>query len=226
MLLATSYNIFYHIGFLGHIVPAIPLYVYGLLMILEHMRIVQTPPIKGAIWAIICGGLYALMELTMLVSAQNNHETMDAITHMNVGMLIASGGVFDYIIQEKDSVLFGVPFAFGLVSVPLGFHHHIHKDGTDDTQSDVFHMWFALSMLITGVLHAVAIKWHRWTLLCGMSVLLSACILTCLSPFILQPIEQSPVGINNLLSFCFYGAMIPVMIAVTYNNRRSDNTSI
>jgi len=216
----TSYNPFYHIGFLGHIVPAIPLYLYGLSTVLEHLRLINMPPVKGHLWAIVVGGLYAIMEMTMIVSAQNDHEVMDAVTHMNVGLLIVAGGLFCYLINSDYSVEFGMPFALGLVAVPLGFHHHIHAgDHSPDPLSDTFHMWFALSMILTGVLHAVASKWHRWTVLYGTSVLLSACILTCLSPFILQPIEKSPVGINNLLSFCFLVAFAPVFAAMTYQKR-------
>ena len=89
-------NFWWAIGFLGHIVPAIPLYLYGLLTIISYLRewtYSRKTQIIMAACEIFVGVMYAAIELDMVFHADTDMQYMSSITHTNVGIAIALGGI-------------------------------------------------------------------------------------------------------------------------------------
>ena len=217
-------NFWWAIGFLGHIVPAIPLYLYGLLTIISYLRewtYSRKTQIIMAVCEIFVGVTYAAIELDMVFHADTDMQYMSSITHTNVGIAIALGGILHLLFTLWPHVLtsrlpdIGIPAIFIGVAFSLLFHDHMHMDGSIDVDSNRIHQAFGIGMIMAGVLHMLIRVWKRWTIPFGCLVVYCSAVLTAISPFILNPVVENHVGVGNLTMYCvvfaslhFFGALI------------------
>lgn len=218
-------NFWWSIGYLGHIMPAIPLYIYGLLAIISYLRewtFSRRTEIIMASCEIFLGISYAAIELDMVFYAETNMQYMSSITHTNVGIAIALGGVLHllYVLwgtkwHERIPNL-GMPAIFIGVALALSFHDHMHSDGSEDVASNRAHLAFATGMILSGLSHMLIRRWKRWTIPFGCLVIYCSAMLTALSPFILEPVISHHVGVGNLTMYCIFFAMLHFFGAIGY----------
>lgn len=206
---ANSGNFWWSIGYLGHIAPAIPLYVYGLVISLGLSSSSLRQKYIGSITIVFIGLLYAAIELSMAITADTPMEFMQSLTHTNVGFGIAIGGFLYFIFTHWPSVKtycpdVGIASVFILVALSLSFHDHMHADGSEDVSSNRIHLAFAIGMIVTGVLELLARRYHMLTFWHGLFSIYSSLVLTTISPFVLHPVVEHHVGIGNLVMYCIF----------------------
>lgn len=209
---ANDGNFWWSIGYLGHIVPAIPLYVYGFLIASGAMND-DTSSRKqkyiGSACAIFIGLFYAAIELSMAITADTPMQLMSSLTHTNVGFGIALGGFLYFMFLHwpgTSSYCYNVGLAsvFIFVALSLSFHDHMHADGSEDVSSNRIHLAFALGMIATGVLEVLSRTWTMLSFWHGLFAIYSSLVLTSISPFVIDPVVDHHIGIGNLVMYCIF----------------------
>mmetsp|Transcript_4918 Transcript_4918/g.7434 ORF Transcript_4918/g.7434 Transcript_4918/m.7434 type:complete len:241 (-) Transcript_4918:189-911(-) len=220
-------NPFRHLNAIGHILPALSIYAWGLFQLLDCYNLL--PPFlkrgtsnskqEGTLFSWVSigvGTVYALIHFSIVLSADSDKEHMDNITHMNVGVSIALGGVLNWFLTRpgfsEHTINLGPTFSLYGVATVLYFHNnHEHEDGSQDQQGNMIHAVFGLAIFLSGTFMAVRAKFPRWAVLESMSLLASGALLASSSDFVMESVAKNAFGVGNLVMLCVYFSVSHVL---------------
>jgi len=102
--------------------------------------------------------------------------------------------------METLSVDYSLPIGLSGVGVALAYHLE------HSMASNMIHLTFAASMVVTGIMIGVASQWERWTLVSATSSIWSSILLCASSDEIVEATEHD-FGAGNLTMLCLFIAL-------------------
>lgn len=143
-----SHNIFLGLNFIGHLLPAIPLWLMGCVAIMWGMHIFPRIPLLERLAgssssggttqrsdliifcvAFFTGLVYAGIHSTLVVSGimtDNSRLVMDNLVHTNIGVALMFGASMHWIFSRPHmprlTINFAMPLVFFTIGAGIGFH--------------------------------------------------------------------------------------------------------
>src|SRR3989338_232389 len=236
-------NPFKGLELVGHLLPAIPLWIMGIVTILWGFhampefggRISNLVPGAGSrndliqlLTAIITGTIYAAIHISIVLTADSNKEFVDNIVHSNIGIALVIGGTLHWVFSRphlpKLCINFGLPLIFISIGGAIGFHQDhtmINPNDPngpmiDDWMMNMIHTMFGLSMITSGIMIAIGAVYRRWQVLEGVVHILSASLLTVYTSTFINPVRNNNIGLGNLITFCDWFSVAHALAIALY----------
>lgn len=233
-----SHNIFLGLNFIGHLLPALPLWAMGCLSIMWGLHIFPRfgfiEKLTGSnggrssersdliifVVTFCTGFIYAGIHSTLVytgITTDNARLTMDNIVHTNIGVALMFGATMHWIFSRQHmprlSINFGIPLVFFTIGAGIGFHQDHMMSGPngesmEDPIANWIHTMFGISMIMSGALAGIASKWRRWQVIEGTVHVLSATLLTASTTFFVTWTRDNHIGVGNLVTFSVWFAVL------------------
>jgi hypothetical protein len=226
-------NPFAGLNAIGHMLPAVPIWLMGFYKMLLHFDVLKQPArlaknTNYLSWALMSvGAVYALIHFSIVLTATTARQHMDNMSHTNIGVSLAFGGFLHWLMSKPGmqfrTVNFGIPFAFIGPGLVLLFHdNHTHADGSEDVAGNRIHAFFALSMIGTGILNALCAVYRRWTPVECIFFIMSGAVLASSSDWVMDSVSDNAFGVGNLIIVDLYFALahlVGVLLFLQFSGR-------